>query len=140
MRSAADNIARRLGEYGYQVAWQILDGHIDSGETIGNLRVEQVGTHQFRLVTDSQAILFFEFGTGLGGYGHPNPLEYGPGTWSTGPQGKGHWDDPNGWYYYKNGRRYHTYGQPPHMPFYQADQEMIRRFVEIAREEMRGIV
>lgn len=46
------------------------------------------------IIATGNATLFIEFGAGLFGYGHPEPMGYGPGTYP----GKGHWDQPNGWY------------------------------------------
>ena len=81
-------------------------------------------------------VLFMEFGTGaMFGEGHPQAEEfgYGPGTWSDNEAlgGKGHWDDPNGWYY-EHGKK--SWGNPPHMGMYDAGQKMRESIVEKARE------
>ena len=81
------------------------------------------------------AVAFIEFGSGAAmGYGHPMAGEHGlgPGTWSTDESlgGKGHWDDPNGWYY-KHGEKSH--GNPPAMAMYDAVQAMTAEITTIAK-------
>ena len=55
------------------------------------------------------------------------------GTWSTDESlgGKGHWDDPNGWYY-KHGEKSH--GNPPAMAMVSARDTMVEELTTIARE------
>lgn len=84
---------------------------------------------------EGQSVLFLEFGSGITyGGGHPEAAEYGmgPGTY---PQGKGHWDDPKGWYLPKDKGGGHTYGNPPAMAMYEArktiDQELTRIVKEV---------
>ena len=56
----------------------------------------------------------------------------GPGTWSLdSDSGKGHWDDPEGWYY-EHGKKSH--GNPPAMAMYDAAQTMVAELTTIARE------
>lgn len=80
------------------------------------------------------AVAFIEFGSGAKmGYGHPDAGKhgFGPGTWSLGDHGKGHWDDPNGWYY-AHGKK--TYGNPPAQAMWQAVQTMTEELTTIAKE------
>lgn len=128
---------------GYEVAFRVLEGHVYTGETIGNLEVVQTEPNKFVLQTESTAILFLEFGAGVTkGYGHPDVGNFGPGTYP----GKGHWNDPNGWWYPtddpqlvkytdKDGQGWaHTYGTAPQMPFYQAYTTMKDNILKIAKE------
>ena len=83
-----------------------------------------------------KAIAFIEFGSGAAmGYGHPDAGKHGlgPGTWSMDESlgGKGHWDDPNGWYY-KHGEKSH--GNPPAMAMVAARDAMVEELTTIARE------
>lgn len=81
-----------------------------------------------RVRASGNAVLFIEYGAGARrGYGHPRPGPYGPGTYP----GKGHWDDPNGWYY-RHGFR--SWGNPPACAMYNAEQDMYYRAYEIASE------
>lgn len=141
---AAEKIAKRLADTGYEVAYGVMAGHVFTGETINSLKVTQEGVNRYVLSAGSTALLFFEFGSGLKGGGHPmaGQFGYGPGTYP----GKGHWNDPNGWWYPtddprlivkhgKDGQGYgHSYGNPPRMPFYLADREIRDNILRVARE------
>lgn len=88
------------------------------------------------VVARGKSVLFIEYGSGMRyGYGHPEPLEYGPGTWSEGPNGKGHWKDPHGWFI--PGTRMRTYGNPPAMAMYEAGKEMVKDLPRIVRENLK---
>lgn len=84
-----------------------------------------------------EALLFIEFGTGLEAQNPRDiPMDlytyaYMPGSWSIGPEGKGHWDNPNGWYY-SHGNR--SFGNPANKCMYNAAKEMERMAPKIARE------
>jgi len=141
----ASEIAHELADIGYEVAFSIMADHIYTGATIDNLEVVDAGGGRFLLRDESEALLFFEFGAGVTyGGGHPwdGELGMGPGTYP----GQTHaMDAYNGWWYPtndpalavytdKSGRMWgHTWGNPPHMPFYQADQEMRRQLLNVAR-------
>lgn len=76
--------------------------------------------------------LFIEFGTGIA-YSDSHPeatADVFHGTWSEGPLGKGHWADPNGWYY-AHGKK--SIGNPANMPMYETVRELETKFTEIAR-------
>ena len=64
------------------------------------------------------------------GFGHPEAQEHGmgPGTY---PDGKGHWNDPKGWYT-PGGQ--HTYGNPPAMPMYTARKTIEEELPRIVKE------
>lgn len=86
------------------------------------------------ITASGKAVAFIEFGSGaMYGYGHPQAGEFGfgPGTWSDGPDGKGHWADPNGWYY-EHGKKSH--GNPPAMAMVKARDEITANITRIARE------
>jgi hypothetical protein len=95
-----------------------------------SVRVEPTGTG-YRVVASGNAVLFIEFGSGTIGYGHPEPGIYGPGTWSDGPSGKKHWQDPGGWYY-AHGKK--SIGNPPAAAMYHAEQEVRQRIQEVVSE------
>ena len=81
----------------------------------------------YSVKASGRTVLFVEFGTGLIGYGHPEPNGYGPGTYP----GKGHWDDPNGWWY-AHGQ--HSHGNPPNMPMYNAVKELEQELARVVKE------
>lgn len=149
VEKAGDEIARRLADIGYDVAYGVMSGHVFTGETSESLDVVKDGPNRYVLTAESQAILFFEFGAGAKyGYGHPwdDDFGYGPGTYP----GAGHWDDPDGWWFPtsdqrliirtdKNGQGWgHSYGNKPYMPFYKADKAMIDALLTVAKEVIRA--
>lgn len=78
-----------------------------------------------------KSVAFIEFGSGAKyGDGHPmnGELGTGPGTY---PEGKGHWDDPEGWYF-AHGQ--HTFGNPPAMAMIRSRDEMAARLTAVVRE------
>lgn len=148
VEEAGDKIARDLAHMGYSVAYGVMSGHVFSGETIESLDVIEDGPGRYILTAASQALMFFEFGAGVRyGSGHPlaGELGFGPGTYP----GKGHWDDPNGWWFPtddprlilkkdKNGQGWgHSYGNKPHMPFYNASKKMREDLLKVAKEALK---
>lgn len=91
----------------------------------------------------SQDIGFIEFGAGSRFASRQHPLNgklgTGPGTWSDGPNGKGHWNDPKGWWYKKNGQSKHSYGQPPATAMYQASLDIQQECERIVREVLKSV-
>ena len=103
------------------------------GDDDVSVRVDDTGSVAV-IYAEGKSVAFIEFGSGAAmGYGHPTAMQFGfgPGTWSTGESGKGHWDDPNGWYY-EHGKKSH--GNPPAMAMYEAVQTMTAEITSIARE------
>ena len=142
LEEAAAEIVRKLSLIGYDVAYQVMSTHVYSGETLDSLTIVEESPTKHVLMAGSTALLFFEFGAGLNGYGHPEPQGYGPGTYP----GKGHWNDPNGWWfptddpalaikYDSKGQGWgHSKGNPPHMPMYKAERKMRDDLEQVARE------
>ena len=86
-----EEFARRLSEIGLQKANMILSEHVETGQTIGSLRIENNSDgkiSRMTVVVSSNAILFLEFGAGVKYSKTENPkadeLGYGPGTYPTG--------------------------------------------------------
>ena len=133
----------RLAMLGATVAAIQFARAIYTGTNDISVRVDDTGSVAV-IYAEGEALLFIEFGSGLKhGYGHPQAgkFGYGPGTYSDGPSGKGHWDDldangnPKGWWY---GSSQHTYGNPPAMAMYSAVQEITQNLTKIAREVFRS--
>lgn len=123
----------RLAERGADVASIQFARAVYDGVNDVTVRVDDTGSVAV-IYAEGSAVAFIEFGSGyLHGYGHPQASKFGvgPGTWSDGPEGKGHWDDINGWYY-AHGKK--SYGNPPAMAMWGAVRAMSEEIVTIARE------
>ena len=139
-------VVSELAELGYQTAYRILSEHVFDGETLASLRVEQVtgADNIFVISAKSEAILILEFGSGLPAANSPHPEAskhgMGAGTLSE----KGHFNDPNGWYYPTDDprliKRYnkdgtqgygHSKGMKPQMPFYTAARDIERQIADV---------
>ena len=90
-------------------------------------------------------VAFLEFSAGIkygqSDYQLDSGAPYGMGTYP----GKGHWNDPKGWYFYDprnpmaNERGYvHTYGTRPYMPMYRAHEDIILSIASVAMEVFGG--
>ena len=90
----------------------------------------------FKITATGDSVLFIEFGAGIKyGHGHPQESEFGMGA-GTYPDGKGHWDDPNGWYLpvEKAGKRgVKSKGNIPHMPMYYTGLKIKRNAGKVFR-------
>lgn len=120
----------RLASLGATVASIQFARAIYNGTNDVSVRVDDTGSVAV-IYAEGESVAFIEFGSGITyGSGHPQAgeLGMGPGTY---PEGKGHWDNPNGWWY-AHGQ--HTYGNPPAMAMYQAVQAMTAELTRIARE------
>lgn len=124
----------RLAEHGADAARIQFSGAKYDGTNDVSVRVDDTGSVAV-IYAEGEAVAFIEFGSGEKyGYGHPQAAEFGvgPGTY---PEGKGHWDDPNGWWY-AHGKR--SYGNPPAMAMYNAVQRMTEDLTQIAKEVFSG--
>lgn len=122
----------RLATIGLQAASIRFGNAMYVGTNDVSVRVDSTGSVAV-IYAEGNAVAFIEFGAGAKfGYGHPRAGEFGfgPGTYSDGPDGKGYWDNEDGWWY--GGQR--TYGNPPAMAMYSAVQAITESVTEIARE------
>ena len=124
-----EELRTRLATVGATVASIRFSRAIYNGTNDVSVRVDDDGT-KATVYAEGQAVAFIEFGSGVKyGYGHPEAGKFGvgPGTYP----GKGHWDDPKGWWY---GSGQHSYGNPPAMAMVKARDEMVEQLTRIARE------
>lgn len=120
----------RLAMLGATVASIQFARAIYNGSNDISVRVDNTGSVAV-IYAEGETVAFVEFGAGATyGYGHPQAGEFGvgPGTY---PDGKGHWDNPKGWWY---GSGQHSYGNPPAMAMYSAVKEITENVTKIARE------
>lgn len=137
MARKEEELRSRLAMLGATVASIRFSRAIYNGDNDVTVDVEDNG-HVAVIKASGEAVAFIEFGSGIKhGYGHPQAGEFGfgPGTWSDGDEGKGHWDNEHGWWY---GSGQHSYGNPPAMAMYSAVQEITENVTRIAQEVFRS--
>ena len=123
----ANTVCERLAAIGAVRASLDFSRAIYNGTNDVAVTVEPID-NGYAIHATGNAVLFIEFGSGASyGYGHPEPEGYGPGTYP----GKGHWDDPNGWWY---GNHEHSYGNPPAQAMYNAKRDIQAEVQRIADE------
>lgn len=123
----ANTVCERLASMGAVRAGLDFSRAIYNGTNDVEVTVEPID-NGYAIHARGNAVLFIEFGSGASyGYGHPEPEGYGPGTYP----GKGHWDDPNGWWY---GNHEHSYGNPPAQAMYNAKRDIQAEVQRIADE------
>lgn len=99
------------------------------------------GQCKMTIFLEGEDVLFIEFSAGItfgtDSYPLPSGDGYGMGTY---PDGKGHWDDPEGWFYRdENDVLRHSYGNPAYMPMYHAREAMAIRLWMIAQMAFYGV-
>lgn len=130
-----DTVLKRLAEIGGTKASLGFSRAVYTGDNDVAVSVEQIG-NGYAIKASGEAVLFIEFGSGATyGYGHPKPMEYGPGTY---PSKKGHWNDPNGWHIPKSAGGGHTYGNPPSATMYYTAKDLQGEILRIAKEVFDG--
>lgn len=123
----ANTVCERLATIGAVRASLDFSRAIYNGTNDVAVTVEPID-NGYAIHATGNAVLFIEFGSGASyGYGHPEPEGYGPGTYP----GKGHWDDPSGWWY---GNHEHSYGNPPAQAMYNAKRDIQAEVQRIADE------
>ena len=138
LKAKTDELAKRLADMGAVKASLEFSRAIYTGPEDHEISITKKENGYIVLAT-GETVLFVEFGSGLIGYGYP-PEELngmGPGTYP----GKGHWNDPKGWYLpkdkqAKDGTK-HTYGNPPNMPMYNTVKELEQELERVVREVFR---
>ena len=132
----ARELAERLAALGATVASIRFSRAVYTGKKDVEVTVEAL-PNGYKVKAVGESVLFIEFGSGVTyGYGHPEAGEFGmgPGTY---PDGKGHWDDPKGWYLPKSAGGGHTFGNPPAMPMYEARKAIEQELPRIVKEVFR---
>lgn len=126
-------LRNRLAMVGATVASVQFSRAIYNGAKDVTVRVDNTGSVAV-IYAEGKDVAFIEFGAGAKyGYGHPEAAKFGTGP-GTYPDGKGHWDNPKGWWY---GNSQHSFGNPPAMAMYEAREHMVEQFTQIAREVFR---
>ena len=138
LKVKADALVKALAEMGATNVSLIYARTPYTGPKITDVTVEERGEGKYAIVASGQTVLFLEFGAGVTyGEGHPNPIGYGPGTYP----GKGHWNDPNGWYLPKSAlgiSGVHTYGNAPSAAMYHTGKGLHQIVKQAAMEVFGG--
>ena len=133
LRRKAQKICEKLAVSGAVNVSLGYSTAIYTGRKDYSVTVEEI-SDGYRILADGETALILEFGAGVTyGYGHPQANEFGmgPGTY---PDGKGHWNDPAGWWIPKEHGGGHTYGSPPSMAMYETAKELRDRVLDVSRE------
>lgn len=137
LKKAEKEIVERLAVIGATKASLGFASAVIQGDNDVKVSVKIKGTHA-TITASGNEVGFIEFGSGARyGYGYPvgetevtTPI--GPGTY---PNGKGHWDDPKGWWYVDAfGTKHHTYGNPPNAPMFHASLAIQEEAERVVRE------
>lgn len=145
LKEKANEISRRLAEFGEVRAIANFANAIYDGPNDTSITVEQRGSNTYAVVAQGTAILFIEFGAGIThmGSGHPELSEYpyGAGSWpdrhySYNSNGVlvANWMNDRGWYLPKEKGGGHTFGNPPNACMYHTGEEIKAELLRVARE------
>lgn len=100
------------------------------------------GEYGANITMSGKQCAFIEFGAGVyyntekGSSKHPKGEELGFTIGSYNP-GSPHAEDPEGWWYYDEKGRHHTYGTPTFAPMYNSEIEMLDKIKVIAEKVFR---
>ena len=133
IQEKSEELCSRLASIGGTNASISFARSVYKGINDATISVEGSGL-KYVVRADGESVLFIEFGSGITyGYGHPEASEHGmgPGTY---PDGKGHWNDPRGWWIPKEKGGGHTYGNPPNAPMYNAVKTLEEEIAAIVKE------
>lgn len=129
-----DTLVNRLAEIGAEQANDGFSGAEYDGNGGASARPVTGNGNTSTVLAEGDAVLFIEFGAGnLKGWGHPEPMGYGPGTYNPNYPTKENpnWSNPNGWYY-AHGQK--SYGNPPTAAMYNARKYLEQNLAAIAGE------
>lgn len=138
LRQKADRICEELAKIGLE---KVRVTYANADYTITpDLAVTVVPIpNGYSIKASGTDVLFVEFGTGYihaNEWGNQNGLPVG--SFSDSPQGKGHWDNPLGWWYPGGGSKWEdrTFGNEPAMAFKYAQDEILLNLTRIAKEAL----
>lgn len=134
-----DELIKRLSDIGVNV----IDSTMMNVPPVdrGQYSIDKSGDSKHIFITLSgDQVLFIEYSAGItfgtnSFSGLPNNPNYGSGMGVGTYPGQTHAEDPEGWYYKdRYGQSQHTYGIRAYQPMFNADMEMRKQIVSIAKE------
>ena len=148
LESKVQTFVTRLTEQGLSVTNTIIQAIPD--ETARDIYADVTpiqgsgNVYRATVYVSGTQVLFIEFSAGImfgtNQFGvMPNNPSYGSGYGMGTYPGKGHWDDPRGWWFKDDSDEWvHTYGTKAHAPMYHADQEMRLVLTDVAKAVFGG--
>lgn len=143
-------LLEKLGSIGVTRAQVLYNDTIAKANSDIHARLEDITVTKSvtgnRLIIQARGrdVAFVEFGSGVKyGYGYPATQVSGvsgrpPEIVGIGEYGNGKGKNPKGWWYSKNGESHHSYGNPPAMGMYHAEEDIIERVTQVAREVFKN--
>lgn len=89
------------------------------------------------ITASGEDVAFIEFGAGIR-YGQGYLGERPEGIVGIGEYGFGQGKNPKGWWYGRDGKSHHSYGNHPAMAMYYAEEKMIEEIEQIVREVFKS--
>ena len=141
LRSKTESFVKALSEIGIDEIHSVVDW-IPADQELTGYNISAVGPRTVqgggtKMTTNFSGtdVLFIEFSAGItfgtDSYPLPSGDGYGMGTY---PDGRGNWDNPDGWYYKdESDTLKHSYGNPAYMPMYHAREAMAIQIWSLAR-------
>ena len=132
IKRCVNDVCMRLAEIGMRQANTDFASVPYQGEKDYTLTVEPLKDGA-KLSATGETVYFLEYGSGAyqPSYAGETPLGLERGSWSLSEKGKGHWDDPNGWYV-SHGVK--SWGNPPANAMYHAEEEIKRNADRVIQE------
>ena len=136
VKRCVNDVCMRLAEVGRVRANADFLGVPYQGNRDVALTVEPL-KNGAKLSATGETVYFLEYGSGAyqPSYAGETPIGLERGSWSLSDQGKGHWDDPNGWYY-AHGQR--SMGNPPANAMFHAERDIQRSLDRVVTEVLNA--
>jgi hypothetical protein len=149
----ASAVLERLAQRGYDKATVKFGNSIYAGDK-GQIDITtEIEGNTLTIKASGEKVLFIEFGAGIR-YENPHMEDFG---FAAGMYGKGHGNNPHGWYYkgslgdnhpqdtdvatnpkLRERGLIHTFGSPANMPMYETEKELIDEIRDIVMEVWNG--
>lgn len=136
IKRKADILCERLAELGAKrvsIEYSWIESLVSDSGDFPVISVTNDGD-TWTIHADGTEAIFLEFGSGLIGFGHPEPQGFGPGTYPT-EHDPPNWNNPKGW---RTPMGQHSRGNEPTAGMWQAKVEMREELKRIAEEVFNG--